>query len=187
MVEEKVEVKEVVAEESKKQSFFKTKTGAMSIALVGGIAIGSAFFSMTAADAESTQTPTQEVAPAMGVSTSAIEPAGDAAAPMMVQTDENGTRYSTDGGQTWTEGTPPGTTVTESPDGKNVTTSSQGTPPPPGEEGGMLVRTSPDGTSEYSTDGGVTWTEGLPPGAETVTNPDGSQGVMVTEPEESAE
>lgn len=195
MMKQKADVEKVVVQESKKQSFFKTKTGAMTIALVGGIAIGSTFFSMSDADAESTEAATQEIAPAqaigittaspepaLGVPTTASEPAEAPSEPMMVKTDENGTSYSTDGGQTWIEGEPPGTTVTQTPDGNSVSTSSQGTPPEPGEEGGTLVRTSSDGTSEYSTDGGETWTEGLPPGAETVTNPDGSQGVMIAEP-----
>lgn len=168
---------EVVSQEAKKQHFLKTKQSAVTMALVGGMALGVLFFSMPKASATEEKEPvptTEVVAP----------PEGDVPPEsMMVQSDESGTRYSTDGGVTWTEGTPPGTTVTEAPEGgQGMVTSSQGTPPPTGDpEGGTLVKTSPDGTSEYSTDGGVTWNEGLPPGAEPVTNPDGSQGVMVTE------
>lgn len=172
---------EAVSPEIKKSSFLKTRTGTITFALVGGIAIGAMFFSMPDADA-SEEKVTEPTTQAMSTTQTVEDPMG---APltesMMGQTDENGTRYSTDGGVTWTEGTPPGATVTETPEGENgMVTSSQGTPPPTGSdvEGGTLVKTSPDGTSEYSTDGGQTWNEGLPPGAETVTNPDGSLGVV---------
>lgn len=167
----------VVSQETKDPSLLRTKT-AVTIALVGGMALGAMFFSMPNASASKKS----EAASAIEVAT----PPEDESSPepMMVQSDEQVTSYSTDGGVTQTQGIPPGTTVTESPDGgQGMVTSSQGTSPPSGSpEGGTIVKTSPDGTSEYSTDGGVTWTEGLPPGAETVTNPDGSQGVMVTEP-----
>lgn len=168
---------EVTLKETKKPNLLNTKTSAVTLALIGGMAIGTLFFSMPKASAtkEKEPVPTTEVV---------ASPEGDVPPEsMMVQSDENGTQYSTDGGTTWTQGFPPGTTVTEAPDGgQGMVTSSQGTPPPPGQEGGTLVKTSPDGTSEDSTDGGVTWTEGLPPEAETATNPDGSQGVTLTEP-----
>lgn len=166
-----------VVTKKEKQNFFKSKTGAVTIALVGGMTIGALFFSMPDASASKKNEPVPTTAP--------VPEGGMPPETMMVQTTEEGTSYSEDGGETWTEGTPPGTTVTETSDGgKGMVTSSQGTPPPPGEEGGMLVKTSPDGTSMYSTDGGATWTEGLPPGAETATNPDGSQTVSMPEPGE---
>lgn len=82
---------------------------------------------------------------------------------MMIQTDDDGnTRYSTDGGETWTEGLPEGAEFGIS-----------GGIPSDAEHSRMMIKMDDEGSVSYSTDGGETWTEGLPDGAEFEINEDG--------------
>lgn len=97
---------------------------------------------------------------------------------LMVQKDEEGnTRYSTDGGETWTEGLPEGEGFELNEDGTIDGSFALPGIPSDAEMSTMMIKMDEEGNASYSTDGGETWTEGLPEGAEFEFNEDG--GSMV--------
>ncbi len=103
---------------------------------------------------------------------------------------ENGkASYSSDGGQTWNEGTPEDSDLHYSFDGGETWKDGippagsdeqslvvHGAPPVEGESNGLITRNE-NGVISYSEDGGKTWSTTAPDGYNATVNPDGSVSV----------
>ena len=81
----------------------------------------------------------------------------------LVRRDENGASYSTDGGNTWTNGTPDGMYTKELEDGGRISWVGDPNPPAPGSGGNFFGMKMEDGKTFYTTDGS-TWNENAPNG-----------------------
>jgi hypothetical protein len=140
---------------------------------------GASAFAADAAGASDAASPagtSDEAAPVFSLSTGgwASSGEGEGEASLIVVEEDGTSRYSTDNGQTWTEGYPEGFSLSSdeqgvfsiagdglpiaSVDGSLTVSSEAG-------EGTLGVR-SQDGTVSYSTDGGVTWSNEVPEGVE---------------------
>ncbi|KPU45855.1 BNR/Asp-box repeat protein [Oxobacter pfennigii] len=103
---------------------------------------------------------------------------------------DNGTAsYSTDGGQTWNEGTPTGSDLRYSLDGGQTWNDglppagsddqslvAYGTPPAEGDANSLITKNE-NGVISYSSDGGKTWSSTAPSGFNVTVNPDCSVSV----------
>jgi hypothetical protein len=98
---------------------------------------------------------------------------------LMVISEDGVTRYSTDGGASWTEGYPEGAEVQTDAQGRTTVsmgadTGTDGSSSASGTLESDNLAITVDGSGDggvlrYSTDGGVTWSEQVPDGVETVT------------------
>ena len=93
---------------------------------------------------------------------------------MLTKTEDGRTSYSTDDGQTWTQGTPEGTVVTSGENGETFVTA--GTPPE--SDDNAMIAKNENGKMSYSTDGGKTWSENAPEGFDVTTGEDGSVSIQ---------
>jgi hypothetical protein len=93
---------------------------------------------------------------------------------MLAKTENGQMSYSTDDGQTWTQGAPDGAVVTTDENGGSLVT--MGTPPE-GDDNAMMARNE-NGEMSYSTDGGKTWSENALEGYDVNTGEDGSVSIQ---------